>query len=450
MVAYAELHCHTNFSFLDGASAPDELAERAIELGLTGLGITDHQGLYGVVRSAGAFDEVGLRPVLGIEVELRDPIAPDPERIVAQTRRSLRRGGRRSSGPAAPEDSAAREGDPDRPRPDRARLPGHREAVKEDQRGIGDRQRGPHLVLLARDATGYRSLCRLVSRANLAGTKAMPRFEQALLAEHTEGLIALSGCREGEIARRLRAGDREGARTAAAVLAERYGEDGFHLELSHHRLADDDWLVTETVALAGELALPIVVTNDVHYARPEGREFQDVLTAIRHGRTLDTLADLRRPDGESYLKSGDELMALPPGDGSLGRDVARAWSTGVARAADLAAACRVDLGFEQYRFPGFPVPRNETPFSYLSELCWEGARRRYHPLTAAVVNRPRRIKSLPCWADTGRSRQEPRGQKRQASGPKRVNCASLCTDWAPADARKQQSTTFNAAAFRPN
>src|SRR5439155_692512 len=140
----------------------------------------------------------------------------------------------------------------------------------------------------------------------------------------------------------------------------------------------------ETVALAGELALPIVVTNDVHYARPEGRAFQAVLTPIRHGRTLDTLADLRRPDGESYLKSGDQLMALPPGDGSLGRDVARAWSAGIARAADLAAACRVDLGFEQYRFPGFPVPRNETPFSYLSELCWEGARRRYHPLAAAV------------------------------------------------------------------
>src|SRR5207247_3190349 len=84
-----------------------------------------------------------------------------------------------------------------------------------------------------------------------------------------------------------------------------------------------------------ELALPVVVTNDAHYARPEGREFQDVLTASRHGRTLDTLADLRRPDGESYLKSGDELMALPPGDGSLGRDVARAWSAGIARAADL-------------------------------------------------------------------------------------------------------------------
>ncbi len=388
MDVYAELHCHTNFSFLDGASAPDELAERAAALGLVGLGVTDHHGLYGVVRAAAAYEEAGLPAVLGVEVELRDPLVPDPDRIVVPARRSVRRGGRRrDASVGGPLPSEARAGDPDRPRPERTRLPGHREAVKEDVRGIGERQRGPHLLLLARDATGYRSLCRLVSRANLVGTKAMPRFDGALLADHTEGLVVLSGCREGEIARRLRAGDRDGARAAAAVLVERYGRDAVHLELSHHRLPDDDWLVTETVALAGELRLPVVVTNDVHYARPEGREFQDVLTAIRHGRTLDTLADLRRADGESHLKSAAEMLGLPPGDGSLGRDVARAWSAGIARAAELAAACRVDLGFEQYRFPGFPVPRDETPFSYLSELCWEGARKRYHPLTAAVVNR---------------------------------------------------------------
>ncbi|HEX3428565.1 MAG TPA: PHP domain-containing protein [Candidatus Limnocylindrales bacterium] len=385
MIPYAELHCHTNFSFLDGASAPDELAERAAELGLSGLGVTDHQGLYGIVRSTMAIEEAGLRPVIGIEVELRDPIVADPDRIVVPRRRPARRGRRHSVGVGDGDALEAREGRPDRPRPERNRLPGHREAVKEDQRGIGERQRGPHLVLLARDATGYRSLCRLVSRANLAGTKAMPRFDQAVLAANTEGLIALSGCREGEIARRLRVGDRDGARAAALAYAERWND--FHLELSHHRLADDDWLVTETAALAGELSLPVVVTNDVHYARPEGREFQDVLTAIRHGRTLDTLADLRRSDGESFLKSGAEMAALPPGDGSLGRGVARAWGAGIARAAELATECRVDLGFEQYRFPGFAVPRNETPFSYLSELCWEGARKRYHPMTAAVVNR---------------------------------------------------------------
>jgi DNA polymerase III alpha subunit len=255
-----------------------------------------------------AFEEAGLQPVIGIEIELRDAVVPDPDRVVVPNRRVVRRGGRRrpvdrmASGvdPSGLDPSAAREGVPDRPRPERARLPGHREAVKEDVRGIGERQRGPHLVLLARDSTGYRSLCRLVSRANLSGTKAMPRFDQALLTEHAEGLFVLSGCREGEIARRLRVGDRDGARAAARAFGERFPE-AFHLELSHHRLPDDDWLVTETATLAGELGLPAVVTNDVHYATVEGREFQDVLTAIRHGRTLDTLADLRRGDGESYL-----------------------------------------------------------------------------------------------------------------------------------------------------
>jgi DNA polymerase III subunit alpha len=376
---YAELHCHTSFSFLDGASAADDLVERAVELGLSGLAVTDHRGLYGAVRFVSAAEAAGLHPVIGIEIELLDPLVPDPSGVVVPARRARRR---RGAPPAVVEDQAPAEGQPMRPRPARTRLPGHREPVKEDLRGIGDRQRGPHLLLLARDVTGYRSLCRLVSRANLAGTKSMPRFSQALLGDNVEGLVALSGCRDGEIARRLRVGDREGARAVARRYAERFG--GFYLELQHHLLPDDDWLVTETAALAGELGLPVVVTNDVHYARPEGREMHDVLTAIRHGRTLDTLADLRRPDGESYLKSGAELAALPPASDPA---IAAAWAEGIATAADLAASCSVDLGFEQYRFPGFPVPAGETPFSYLTDLCWAGARRRYHPPTSAVVNR---------------------------------------------------------------
>ena len=385
MVRYAELHCHSNFSFLDGASAPDDLVERAAELGLSGLAVTDHQGLYGSVRFASAAEAAGIHPVIGVEIELLDSIAPDPDGVVVPRRRRARRGGRRAT--ASPQAGvSAVEGVPDRPRPDRARLPGHRDPVKEDHRGIGERQRGAHLVLLAADASGWRSLCRLISRANLAGTKAAPRFRAAALAEHVKGVVALSGCRDGEIPRRLRVGDRAGARAAAAALAEQF-PGRFHVELAHHLLPDDDWLVTESVALARDLDLPVIVTNDAHYARPEDREFQDVLTAIRHGRTLDTLADLRRPDTESFLKSGADLLALPPGDGSLGRDVARAWTEGIERAAALAAACTVDLEFEQYRFPGFPVPDGETPFSHLSELCWAGARRRYHPLTSAVVTR---------------------------------------------------------------
>ena len=217
---YAELHSHSNFSFLHGASTVDDMAERAAELGLSGLAVTDHDGLYGVVRFASAAEAAGLRPVIGIEIELIDPAAPDPAGVVVPARRTARAGARgwaRGRGPALPE-IAPVEGLPARPRPERARLPGHRAVVKEDLRGIAERQRGPHLVLLARDATGYRSLCRLVSRANLDGTKRVPRFTHALLEQYNEGLLALSGGREGEIARRLLVGDRAGARAAV----ERY------------------------------------------------------------------------------------------------------------------------------------------------------------------------------------------------------------------------------------
>jgi DNA polymerase III alpha subunit len=233
-------------------------------------------------------------------------------------------------------------------------------------------------------------LCRIISRANLEGTKAMPRIRQALLEADHDGVIALSGCRDGEIARRLRIGDREGARAVAERYATLFGRgddpatSGFFIELSHHLLPDDDWLVAESAALAAELGLPVVVTNDVHYATADDRELHDVLTAIKHGRTLDTLADLRRPDSESYLKTGEQLAAL---GSTFDPGTARAWREGIATSVEIARSCSVDLGFEQYRFPGFPVPDGETPFSYLSELCWAGARRRYHPLTSAVVNR---------------------------------------------------------------
>jgi DNA polymerase III alpha subunit len=386
-MAYAELHCHTNFSFLDGASTADALVERGVALALAGIAVSDRAGLYGAVRFATAAREAGIHPVVGIEIELVDPCVDDPAGIVVPGRRRWRPGGRRS-GRHDPVDSplpAPVDGAPARPRPGRRRLPGHRDIVKEDLRGVGDARRGPHLVLLARDDAGYRSLCRLVSHAHLAGTKGAPRFSQALLAAHAEGLIALSGCREGELARRLRAGDRGGARGMALRYAALFGT--FHVELSHHLLPDDDWLVAEAVALADGLSLPVVVTNDVHYAEPDDRELHDVLTAIRHGRTLDTLGDLRRPDGESYLKGEAELLALPPADPMVaGERVARRWREGIAAAGELAASCSVDLGFERYRFPGFRVPEGETAFSHLSQLCWDGARRRYHPLSPPVVS----------------------------------------------------------------
>ena len=379
---FAELHCHSNFSFLDGASSVDDLAERAVELGLSAVALTDHQGLYGAVRFATAAAEAGLRPIVGMEIELLDAIAPDPGGVVIPRRR------RKARAPQ-PQDHLPLEPPTDgrvvRPPIERLRPPGHREPRKEDLRGVRPRELGPHLVLVARDMTGYRSLCRLASAAQLAGTKGAPRFTHKLVAANTDGLIALSGCRHGEFARRLAAGDREGAADTLRRLAKVFGDDSFFVELQHHLLPDDDWLVGESVDLANAAGLPVVVTNDAHYARPAERELQDVLVCIKHGKTLDESGHLRRANGEYHLKSGAEMAALPPGTGVLGESVARAWAEGIERAGEIGSQCSVDFDFEQYRFPGFPVPSGETAFGYLEGLCHEGMRKRYVPLRPAVV-----------------------------------------------------------------
>ncbi|MGO9178487.1 MAG: DNA polymerase III subunit alpha [Candidatus Limnocylindrales bacterium] len=429
MPRYAELHCHTEFSFLDGASSVDDLVGRAAQLGMGALAVTDHQGLYGAVRFVTAARTADLHAVVGVEIELLDAAAADPQGIVVPARRrgrvllqagtvweSWEAGASATERPETGHEAGAdgspgriESGRPVRPRAERLRLPGRRDPVRKDLRAVGDGQRGPHLVLLARDQAGYRSLSRLVSAANLAGSKGVPRFTHALLERHAEGIVALSGCRHGEIARRLLAGDREGA----AQVAERYarlfgggpgvrngrvgpcglrarhvcgGIGGFVLELQHHLLPDDDWLLAETVRLARELGLPVAVTNDVHYAFPEDRELQDVMVAIRHGLTLDESAHLRRPNGEFHLKPASALLTLPPNDADADPGIRRAWAEGMRTAAELADACRVDLGFEQYRFPAFEVPKGETPFSHLEALCREGVRRRYHPLTPRVLS----------------------------------------------------------------
>ena len=162
--------------------------------------------------------------------------------------------------------------------------------------------------------------------------------------------------------------------------------DRLYVELQHHLLPDDDWLVAELARLAHEAGLPTVVTNDAHYALRSDRELQDVLVAIRHGLDLDASAHLRRPNAEYALKSGAELAALPPGDRSQRtRSCAPpGWraSSGPAR---WRPAARSSLEFERYRFPGFPVPGGETPFSYLEKLCHDGVRQRYHPMTPRVL-----------------------------------------------------------------
>ncbi|MEO8246151.1 MAG: PHP domain-containing protein, partial [Chloroflexota bacterium] len=364
---YAELHAHSNFSFLDGASHPEELVGIAALLGLPALAITDHAGMYGAVRlwkaaretSTDAAREAGLRavrPIIGLEVA----VPRDEEEL------RLARRGRKLNDPYRGE--------------------------KASRGWPGELHAGPipgdHLVLLARDAAGYSALAHLTSRGHLAGEKQFPVFERTLVEAALDDarghLVALTGCRNGEVPRHLLASDGAAARAAAERWARHLPEGDLLVELSHHFAPDDDWLVARLAELADATGLPTVVTNEVHHATRDGKRLQDVLVCIRHGATLDEARELLLPNAEHALKGAAELAAI-------GRDLPdersrAAWAAGMARAGAIGQSCELDLDFERYRFPGFTVPEGETPFSYLYQLAHEGLRVRYRPITKRALN----------------------------------------------------------------
>lgn len=240
------LHVHSNFSFLDGATAPDRLVERAGALGMPALALTDHHGLYGAVRFMQAANLHGIKPILGAEIAL------------------------------APEEDL----------PPSAR---------------------PHLVLLARDRGGYANLCRIISKAQL-DYQDDPRIALSDLAPLSGGLIALSACRKGEVASHLLTGNRAAALAAARRYADIFGRD-YWIELEHHLLPDDSAMVEALRDVACAAGLPCVITNDVHYAEHHEYRLRDVMACIGTRTTLDEWSDVRHANGEYYLKSREEMRA---------------------------------------------------------------------------------------------------------------------------------------------
>ncbi|HKW78417.1 MAG TPA: DNA polymerase III subunit alpha [Candidatus Limnocylindria bacterium] len=313
---WVELHAHSSYSFLDGASSVDDLVAAAKERGLSALALTDTNGLYGAVRFWNAAREAGIKPIWGAELQTLD---------------------------------------------------------------FG------HLVLIARDDTGWRSLCRIVSKAQLAGEKTKPRATLALLREDPDGLFALTGCAHGRVSKLMRAGDVDAAREALATLAAIWGERCF-VEISDHLDPGDPALCDALVELANEQGLGAVVTNNVHYAWPSGRRLHDVLRCIDIGATLDEAGDRLKPNGEYWLK--DEVVL---------RERLDRHDEAFRNARAIADACTLDLetigpggGRElgrmsgRERLPGFPAPPGHTAFSYLYALCQEGARDKYGQMTPRV------------------------------------------------------------------
>ncbi|BAD55760.1 error-prone DNA polymerase [Nocardia farcinica] len=352
-VPYAELHAHSAYSFLDGASQPEELVEEAVRLGLEAIALTDHDGFYGTVRFAEAAKEWGIATVFGAELSL-GVARPAPRRSARKAARGRGRAVRYAATPefehAAAPDSAPRTGEPDPP--------------------------GPHLLVLARGQEGYRRLSREIAAAHLAaGEKGVLRYDiDALTAAAGGHWHILTGCRKGHLrtalADDLAAGETGLPRAEAALrdLVERFGADRVSVELTHHGVPADDERNALLIALADRVGLPVLATTGAHFAGPEQRRRAMALAAIRARRSLDEMAGWLAPAGGAHLRSGAEMARL-----------FAACPDAVANAVALSRECAFDLRLIAPQLPPFAVPDGHDENSWLRELVLRGAARRYGP-----------------------------------------------------------------------
>uniref|UniRef100_A0A6J7MXQ8 Error-prone DNA polymerase n=1 Tax=freshwater metagenome TaxID=449393 RepID=A0A6J7MXQ8_9ZZZZ len=330
-VPYAELHCHSNFSFLDGASHPEELVEEAVRLGLEALALTDHHGLYGVVRLAEAARAVGLPTVFGAEVTLVEGL--DRHRRLAQDEAATQRQVTRGATPPAPQ-------------PD---------------------PHGEHLVLLADGPEGYSRLSRTLSLGHLAGEKGAPRCSLADLAHTGAGhWWVLTGCRKGVVPRALVSDGPRAARRELHTLIDAFGRDRVAVELWDHGNPMDSHRNDALAELAMREGLTAVATNNVHYATPSRRTLATALAAVRSRRSLDDLDPWLPATSFAHLRSGAEQA----------RRFAR-YPGVVQAAADLGRAAAFDLALIAPQLPPYPCPAGMNEMQYLRHVTEEGARRRY-------------------------------------------------------------------------
>ncbi len=325
-VPWAELHCHSSFSFLDGAATPGELVAEAARLGLEVLALTDHDGMYGVpqfAQAAARLRDQGIKlgTVFGAELSLGLPSGP-----------------------------GGQGGEPD--------------------------PAGRHLLVLARDPEGYRRLCAAISAAQLAGgQKGRPVYDAAALAGAHDGhWVVLTGCRKGPVPAALAAGGPEAAWRVLGTLTRMFGHENVMVELTCHHDPGDDERNDLLARLAALADLGVVATGNVHLAAPAQARLGQALAAIRARRSLDDMDGWLPAAGTAYLRSGQEMAArLRRYPGVLDRTVA------------LGRQCAFDFSVIAPRLPDFPVPFGHTEASWLRELVARQAPARYGPPGAERV-----------------------------------------------------------------
>ncbi len=310
-MAFVHLHVHTEYSLLDGACRIEKLVDKAKSLGQTALAITDHGVMYGAVAFYKACKAAGIKPIIGCEVY----VAP---------------------------------------------------------RNLSDKEHGidnnySHLILLCRNEQGYKNLCYLVSMAFTEGFYIKPRIDWALLHQHADGLICLSGCLAGEIPQKIISGDYEAAKAKALELQALFGNDNFYLEIQDHGIPDERRAAQGLIRIHSETGIPLALTNDAHYIEKADSYYQDVLMCIQMGKTVDDTSRMRFESQELYLKSEEEMRSLFPD-----------WQEAADNTVSIAERCSYDFEFGHYHLPRFKLPEGEgDSYEYLKKLCEQGFAERY-------------------------------------------------------------------------
>jgi error-prone DNA polymerase len=305
---YAELHCHSYYSFHDGASSLEELLVRARDLGYSALALTDHDNLCGAMRFAQLTKSLGMQGITGAEVTLKG---------------------------------------------------------------------GTHLTLLAKDGTGYRNLCRLITAAHQSGERNKPELSPELLTEHAAGLIVLSGCPQGELAQLVSRNDYTAAKGLVRQYLEWFGTDNYYIELQYNRVFGDAERNQKLATIGHECGVKLVAAGNVHYHIRERHQLQDCLVAVKHCLSLEESHRERRANSEFFLRTVNEIEAL-----------FSKYPEAVENTMEIAGRCTLDLTKDlSYIFPDYAAPDGLTPDAYLEKLCREAAVRRYGAVTPQVQAR---------------------------------------------------------------
>ena len=310
-MSFAHLHVHTEFSLLDGSNKIKEYVSRVKELGMNSAAITDHGVMYGVIDFYREAKKQGINPILGCEVY----VAPNS---------------------------------------------------RFDREITGGDDRYYHLVLLAENEEGYANLTKIVSKGFVEGYYYKPRVDKELLRKYHKGIIALSACLAGEVARFLTKGLYEEAKKTALEYQEIFGEGNFFLELQDHGIPEQGLVNQQLFKMSEETGIELVATNDIHYTYAEDAKPHDILLCIQTGKKLSDENRMRYDGGQYYVKSEEEMLRLFP--------YAKQALENTQKIAD---RCHVEIEFGVTKLPKYDVPDGYTSWEYLQKLCYEGLEKRY-------------------------------------------------------------------------